>query len=230
MKYQEPFLHDIPRNSVSQDWLIVSLAVLAIAYISVRLIYGRYWRRYRQAILYGQEAQKLTHEKNVLLLQAAISLNILAMFSIGLFVHTVISHFTWIEFLPHNLYGWLLTSLAVILIIGVKYLLNHLLGKSGDNIAASTQINHQWLINLKNFGFFLLPFSAASAFTVSPLTDIILFMGITVLIFMLIMNYIKGFLVLLQHHISIYYGILYLCTLEILPVLIIWKVIRLLMD
>ena len=230
MEHQEPFLNDILRNTNNQDWLIVSLMVLATAYIFVRIIYGKYWKRYRQAILYGQEAQKLTHEKNVLLLQAAISLNILAMFSMGLFIHTVFIHFTLIDFLPGNLYGWLLTSLAVILVIGIKYLLNYLLGKSGDNITASTQINHQWLINLKNFGFFLLPFTAASAFTVSPLTEVVLYIGIAVLLFMLIMNYVKGFLVLLQHQISIYYGILYLCTLEILPILIIWKVIRLLMD
>jgi len=230
MKQAEPFLQEISRNSNNQNWLIVILILITLAYVLVRLIYGKYWRRYRQAIFYGQEAQKLIHEKNVLLLQAAVILNVLAIFSISLFLFILVSHFQWIDYLPEKLYGWGLTIIFVGLITGAKYLVIRLLGSTGDNKKVAVQINHQWLINMKNFGFFLLPVSAASAFISPSLVEPMLFLGLAVVGFMLILNYIKGFLILLQHRISIYYGILYLCTLEILPVLILVKVIRFTME
>jgi len=213
------------RNSDNQDWLIAFFLVLAVAYVCVKMIFGKYWRKYRRAMLYSQEAQKLIYEKNVLLLQAAVSLNVLAAFSIGLFVYLFLTHFDLIAQLPENFYGWALTTLTVIVIAGAKYFIIGILGKSGNNTEASIQINHQWLINHKNFGFFLLPFSAASAFLLHPIDELALYIGMALLVIMLIMNYVKGFMFLLQHRISIYYGILYLCTLEILPILIIWKVI-----
>jgi hypothetical protein len=225
MDTNKPFLGDIIRHGSDQDWLIISFVLLAIAYVAVRLVYGRYWKRYRQAILYGMEAQKLTHEKNVLLLQAAISLNILAVLSIGLFIFIFLDYFKWIAFLPENFPGWVFTTSGVIVVVLVKYTINHILGFSANQVSVTSQINHQWLINLKNFGFFILPVSIVSAFVIAPFKNIALYLGIAVIVFMLVMNYVKGFMVLLQNRISIYYGILYLCTLEILPFLIVWKVI-----
>ena len=221
----EPFQNDILRYSREMNWMIVSLIALALAYIAVRFIYAKYWKKYRQALFLSQDAIKLMQEKNVLLLQAAVSLNILASLSIGLFLFYVIDKYGLIGVLPGGIAGWLIVSVAVLLDIGIKYLVNYFLGMAGDNRNASAQINHQWLINLKNFGFFLLPVTAAAAFIAPPLDGAMIAAGFSVLGLMLIMNYIKGFLILFQHHISIYYGILYLCTLEILPVLIIWKVI-----
>ena len=81
MQKSEPFLNDILRSSGSNNWLIISLIVLAAFYVGVRLIYGKYWRRYRQALLYNQEGQKLIQEKNALLMQAAVSMNIVGLFN-----------------------------------------------------------------------------------------------------------------------------------------------------
>jgi hypothetical protein len=226
MQYPDSFLSELLRDTKSDNWIIFSLLGITIAYVLIKLIYGRFWRRYRQALLYNQETNKLSQEKNVLLMQAAVSMNVMAIFSGSMFVFLFLIRFNIFESLPNTFYGWMLVTLFVILIFGGKYLLNIILGYLGNNVIATSQINHQWLINVKNFGFFLLPFSIVAAFIYSPLDGIVFFMGLFVLIFMLIMNYIKGFLILFQYRISIYYGILYLCTLEILPVLIVWKLIQ----
>ena len=230
MEQSGPFLNDVIRDTDHLNWLILSLIVLALAYIGIRLFFGRYWRRYHRAMFYNQEAQKLIHEKNILLLQTAVSMNILAALSIGLFLHLFSSRFIPVERLTESFYGWIFITLFVIISIGGKYIVIRILGRSGNNTPASIQINHLWLINFKNTGVFILPFSVISAFISPPLNDIVLYLGLAVLGLMLILNYIKGFVVLYQYRISIYYGILYLCTLEILPVLIIWKVVRILME
>lgn len=225
MQSPDPFLKDVPRDIVSDNWLIILFLALTLIYLGIRIVYGRFWRRYRQALLYNQEAQKLIHEKNALLMQAAITMNIASLLSIGMFAYLFSVNFKIFESLPNNIYGWLLSVAVVILVIGGKYLINGLIGHLGDNQNATNQINHSWLINIKNFGFFLFPVSIAAAFISSPLDDYVFFIGLGVLLFMLILNYMKGFIVLFQYRISVFYGILYLCTLEILPVLIVWKVI-----
>lgn len=230
MTQNDPFLNEVVRNSDRQDWLIISFLILTVAYIVVKLFYGKYWRKYRQAVFYSQESQKLIYEKNVILMQAAISLNVLATFSIGLFVYLFIKHFGWIELLPANIYGWALSTLFVVIVTGLKYFIVGFLGNAVDNKALTSQINHQFLVNHKNFGFFLLPVSVCSAFMMPPMDSFAIYLGLAILAFMLILNYLKSFLFLYQHRISIYYGIVYLCTLEILPILIIWKVIRFLIE
>jgi len=223
-----PFFNEILHNEVNKDWLIISFIMIALSYVGVKLVFGRYWKRYRQAVFYSQEAKKLIHEKNVLLLQASVSLNILAALSMGLFFDLLIKDFNLIESFHGGFGAWMLFSLIMILYVGARYLLINILGRAADNINVALLINHQWLINFKNFGFFLLPFSFSSAFIISPVDRIALFLGLGVVVFMLVMNYLKAFYILYQHRISIYYGILYLCTLEILPFLIFWRVIRLL--
>jgi len=229
MQNTEAFQNDLVRNTELNNGLILSLILLSSAYVIVRLIYHRYWKRYRQALFFNQEAVKLLQEKNVLLLQAAVSMNILATFSIGLFAQLFILKMELFSPYQENILGWVIATLVVMVAIGGKYLFNNFLGRSGDNLNAAVQVNHQWLINLKNFGFILLPFSVVAAFIGKPLENIVLYVGLGVVVFLLILNYIKGFLILFQNRISIFYGILYLCTLEILPVLIVWKVIRLMM-
>ena len=225
----DPFLEDLVRDTVNRDWLIISLMFLATAYVLVRLIYGKYWRRYRQAVIYNQEAQKLMVEKNVILLQTAFMLNILASLSMGLFLFIFLDHFGWSGFLPGKAAGWGLVSIFVMIVTSLKYVLVNLLGRSADKPAAAAMVNHHWLINYKNFGLFLLPVSAAAVFSNPQLNTLFIILGLVIIAFMLIINYIKAFTILFQHRISIYYGILYLCTLEILPVLILIKLVRFLL-
>ncbi len=227
MQIQESFLKDVPRDMTNDNWLIISLLALALIYLGIRIIYNKFWRRYRLALLYNQESQKLIQEKNVLLMQAAISMNVTAVFSLGMFVFLFSIRFGIFESLPNNFYGWMLSTIVVIIIFGGKHLINQLMGHLGDNQNATNQINHHWLINIKNFGFFILPITATAAFINSPLDEIVLFLGLATLVFMLILNYIKGFAILFQYRVSVFYGILYLCTLEILPVLIVLKLISL---
>ena len=125
----EPFQNDILRYSREMNWMIVSLIALALAYIAVRFIYAKYWKKYRQAQVLSQDAIKLMQEKNVLLLQAAVSLNILASLSIGLFLFYVIDKYGLIGVLPGGIAGWLIVSVAVLLAIGIKLLLRHLTGQ-----------------------------------------------------------------------------------------------------
>ena len=227
MQIQESFLKNVPRDMANDDWLIISFLALALIYLGIRIIYNKFWRRYRLALLYNQESQKLIQEKNVLLMQAAISMNVTAMFSLGMFAFIFSIKFGLFQALPNNFYGWMLSTIAVIIIFGGKHLINQFMGHLGDSQIATNQINHHWLINIKNFGFFMLPITAAAAYINSPLDGIVLFLGLATLVFMLILNYIKGFAILFQYRVSVFYGILYLCTLEILPVLIVWKLISL---
>ena len=109
----QPFQNDIIRSAQDNNWLILSLIILALAFIIVRIVYHRYWRRYRQALLYNQESQKLIQEKNALLMQAAITMNVVAMFSLGMFVFLFSNRFKIFELLPYSFYGWMISTLAI---------------------------------------------------------------------------------------------------------------------
>jgi hypothetical protein len=74
-------------------------------------------------------------------------------------------------------------------------------------------------------GLFLLPISATIAFI--PLSQIepLLFAGLGIIIIFYLMSLIRGAKIFLKKQFSISYLILYLCTLEFLPLLLIYNLL-----
>jgi len=203
------------------EWLTVCSIVLILAFLANKTVFPRYWYRFRQALIYPIESQKLLKEQNINLKQSGTWLNVLANITIGLFVFECLVNY---QVLEKNQYLWLNLLRSVFIISGLtllKYLFLQMVGRLFYQDELTSVLNHAWLLALKNFGFFILPLAAiipeAPDFLISPLIII----GIILLISMLIYSYIRGFGILINGHISILYGILYLCTLEILPILVI---------
>jgi hypothetical protein len=72
-------------------------------------------------------------------------------------------------------------------------------------------------------GLFLLPVTAIIAFVPLYQTETVLFAGLGIVIIFYLLSLIRGGQIFLKKHFSIFYLILYLCTLEFLPLLLIYN-------
>jgi hypothetical protein len=74
-------------------------------------------------------------------------------------------------------------------------------------------------------GLFLMPISATIAFV--PLTSVepILYAGLAIIAIFYLMSLMRGAKIFLKKHFSISYLILYLCTLEFLPLILIYVIL-----
>lgn len=208
------------------NWLIIVILMSLGAYASSRLFFPRYWRRFNQAMIYPIEADKLLFEKNTNLYQYSLLLNFLAMLAVSLFLYFISPHHATILNSLSEPVSFAFILMMVLFLSILKYAGTLFLGWIFNVGEVSIQFNHIWLIHLKVFGFIMLIWSVLAGFLPPGLLMIAYWGGVITFIIMMIFNNIRGAALLLRNGISLFYGILYLCTLEVLPVIMIIRLIK----
>ncbi|MCK5820807.1 MAG: DUF4271 domain-containing protein [Bacteroidales bacterium] len=213
-------LNEVLRVNSHSNWMLIWLIVLTIGFVLTRMAFPRYWTRYRQAMTFSMEEERLLKEKNMNLYQTALFLNGLGSLSIALFLFVSLDNFENVKWPGNTAFDLVLFSLLFLLLTIMKFGSITLLGNILKSQGIADRINHSWLIFHKNFGFFLLFFALLVIYVPAQLTIYVMISGFLSLLIMQIMNYLRWFQILIQERISIFYGILYLCTLEIAPILV----------
>jgi hypothetical protein len=107
----------------------------------------------------------------------------------------------------------------------VKKMVYILLGK----LFSATEETYEYLFNLDNSnkiaGLFLFPIISLIAFNPFKSIGFTVVLGIIILSFFYILLIQRGIFILLKKQFSIFYLFLYLCSLEFLPLLLIYKVV-----
>lgn len=224
MDHEAGILNEVLRPQLVPNWLLVWSLIILVAYIIIRLFYPKYWARFRQSLIYSMEAERLLKEKNINLLQFGFLLNTLSSLSIALFLYIALPQIgvRWPGSGPGDL---VVFSIGFLILTGLRYFLLDILGRLLKSNALASRINHVSLLHLKFFGFYMIFFALMLSFFPDQIKIFALVGGFLVIGIMLFLNYLRGMEILLQERISILYGILYLCTLEIAPILVIVNVV-----
>ncbi|MBT3242694.1 MAG: DUF4271 domain-containing protein [Bacteroidetes bacterium] len=214
-------LKEISHNILHHNWLLLWMFGLIITYLIIRSFHRRYWKRYRMALILPLESSKLLKEKNIDFVRLAVILNFVSGLSIACFFFLSIQHFTdWAW--PEMEFGDLiLFSLLTVGVILFRYVSVEILGQFFKRKDVSLQINHVWLLHIKAAGFLLLLCSFMIEYSPNELNTIATIGGLVVIFILIIISVLRSIQILRQNRVSLYYGILYLCTLEILPVVVI---------
>jgi hypothetical protein len=147
-------------------------------------------------------------------------LNLISFFIIGLFVYSAATYYNFIPSDSKGILFWLISLGIVIIAITLRHIICLITGAvSGEEDAF-----REYLLGIYQsyrFGAFILfvMIILMSYTIIFPIGDYIL-SGIIILGLMYLLSVIRLFLIFLNRNISIFYLILYLCALEILPVLV----------
>ena len=206
------------------DWTfgIIVLALIIIA--SVRIISSSYLKQLFNATVNFPTASRLFREKTFNLLHASFRLDVLFYVVMSLFVYQILSFFG-VSFYPTMP---LLTYLICVGgVIGYMVIKRSFLIFISTITESRTEIS-EYLFNLNVYnrvlGIILFPISLVIAFAPIGNIEVLLIVGAFMVIVFWGMSLLRGSKILLKKHFSIFYLILYLCTLEFLPLLVILKI------
>lgn len=205
------------------DWLTGILFFAFVLLASVSAGYSKYISNLFQSLINYPTAFRMFREKNYSIMHGAFRLEVLfyIIFSILIFqiivlVSTDYALFTW------TVYGQTLAVL-VVYFLGKK-LAYHALG----SIFIDASDTREFLFNMDNFnrgaGIVLLPIVALIAYFPSENPVIAVFLGVFTTVVFYVMLLKRGISILLKKQFPIFYLFLYLCTLEFLPLLLIYKI------
>lgn len=203
------------------NYLVVS--VLLISTI-ILIILQRYFKNLVGTILKSvinqQLAERLYREKNIMLMRVFLGLNLISTVVISLFIWIVLTYFRLFNADDEPLRIFYIILAVFLSFLIVRYILLIALGHLFLSDSLIKMFLHQNYLLTKSLAIILTPLLLCSYFSVIYLSDFFFYLTIFVAISMFLYRYIMAIQIILKNRVLIFYSILYLCTLEILPVLI----------
>jgi hypothetical protein len=195
---------------------------LLIFFVSIALILGvnSYYRKFINQVITTlvnfQLADKLLREKNVIVRRAFLMMNLNFLLVFSLFIMLLMKIFE-IRFTEKQFLNFLLILGIVMSILLVRLFLFYTVAFIFNWIpAVNKQIHSIYLIN-KNIGLLLLPLVFTAIYTTPIVSRIIIFTGLGLILLAFLYKLVRGFQIIIKNGILLFYAILYLCTLELLP-------------
>lgn len=210
------------KSEMNTDWLTIVLVAAMVLIATVRFSYSKYVSNLFQSLLNSSTAFRMFREKNYTILHGAFRLDLLFYIIFSVFVYQVIGFFQ-LELIYNKLAFFASIFGLVFAYFFLKKMIYRLLGLIFERGSET----NEYLFIVDNFnrtlGIILFPVVALINYYPADRPVYMVVTGLIVVGVFYLFLLQRGFLILLKKHFSIFYLFLYLCTLEILPLLLIYK-------
>jgi hypothetical protein len=219
---QDVIFRKHPHNDWSLPFFLIGFLLLAIA----NVYYIKRFSLYVKAFFFNRFVSQLMREDNSQTQRLSILLTFIYLFSVSLFIIKMNDLYDFANIEMNHSWQFLSMVFLVFCFFIGKITLNYLVGfifKTDKEVSEYT-FNLILLNQLLGIGMFFLSFMLF--YINDHLTQILLYIGLALLAITYLYRIGRGFFsVRTNKHISAVYLFLYFCTLEILPVVFITKVI-----
>lgn len=204
-------------------WLFITLFILLGVIAGVRFYYGSSLKQTLESAISFQVGTRIFEDNSALQKQLDIILYVLYIFSAGLILYVVEIRF---ELEPYGLSGGRLYLLNLAF-IGLVFLARVILINAVGFFFNTRVIFREYLYNLfifnKLIGVILLPLLLFVVYTEGILMEVFQWIALVCLILVLSMRMIRAGIFSFRKGVSIFYMFLYLCALEIAPLVLLYR-------
>jgi len=207
------------------DWLVGVLIFCFILFATVRLIFNKYLSQLLQSATNYSTFTRLFRERYFNLFHASFRLDVVFNLIFSLYCYQFTNTFKINFGLSLSIYVYLVCLGIVIGYFTVKRIIYTLIGVLTESRPEVQEYLFSITVYNRVLGLFLLPLTAIIAFV--PLTQVepALYFGLLLIGIFYLLLLLRGGKIFLKKHFSISYLILYLCTLEFLPIILIYNLL-----
>jgi hypothetical protein len=225
--FQHKPLREIERpikSDTPSAWFFVPLFGLFILLAIFKVFYSRFINYFIQSSLYVFVANKIQKENSLLGNRVLLLLDIVYFVSTSVFILKAIDYYNIRNQIGLNIPLLFLSVIGILVAFRIyKYIVTMVSGYSSQTITEMRELYFHQLIYPRIFGIILIPLLFVFAFTDEKLSTAVLYFIIAAFFIQLIMKTLRTFRVFINKGFSIFYFLLYLCALEIVPVLVFLK-------
>ena len=209
------------------DWLIGVLLICFVLFATVRLIFNKYLSQLILSTINYSTFSRLLRERYFNLLHASFRLDIISNLISALFGYQFLTAYKINFGISNSFYVYLICLAGVIGYFTAKRIIYYFIGI----LTESKQEIQEYLFSITVYnrvlGLFLLPLSGMIAFIPLSKNKPLLFAGAGLIGIFYLMSLLRGSKIFLKKQFSISYLILYLCTLEFLPLILLYSLLML---
>ncbi|WP_066632040.1 DUF4271 domain-containing protein [Labilibacter marinus] len=216
---------NIEEKDSSRD-VLTGLLILAVAVTGViRLTNFKYLQDLFSSVVFSQYARKMQKEENMRNQKAGFALSILFLFNTSLFIYEYI-HYNNIKTFVDDSLILIPIAMGLVMAFGV---VKGLLYRFVSFVFESTQETNDYIfytkLHDKIFGLIILPVILVVPYIDPEALPLLFNVGIGIFILLYIIQLFRGLLIILRDVASLFYMFLYLCALEILPLVIMYNIL-----
>ncbi len=210
-------------RSLRPDWLLILIIFCLVMVAWLKLFYNKFLDQTMQALLNFQLSSKLLRDQNMFQRRVAFVLNLNFVLAAGIFIYLLFGYlqirpFDHGDFICYSLYSGVIAGFILL-----RFAVLHAVGYIFQKQREFREYLHEILLIYKNLGIYLIPLVFIIAYIHEDYRIYLFYLGGIMLLASLVLRVIRGFQILVNRDVLIFYLILYLCTLEILPLLIIYR-------
>jgi hypothetical protein len=214
---------DLPDRPLHQDWIIAVIFISAYLWLMLRSTTRSMFAELTRFLLFRGINESSSRNIGSLFSWQSTILNFVSFMVIGLFAYCAAE---WYDFIPAGIRSFLFMLISLGIVI-FSITSRHLICLAAGNLSEESEVFNEYLIIVYQsyrFSSVLLFASVVLAvYTIFFPTQVYFVIGAIVLIIFYLYRISRLLLIFIKRNISILYLILYLCALEILPVLILVK-------
>jgi hypothetical protein len=212
------------KSTFNTDWITILIILTLVLFATVRVTSSKYISDLFLSLVNYTTSFRMFREKNYPISHGATQLDIIFYFTLSLFLFQVVNAFNLK--LANNNFLLFLVSLGIVLsYFLLKKIAYYALGLVFEGVAET----NEYLFNMDIFnrilGIVLIPIVALINYYPADNPLFMVFTGISIVGVFYLFLLQRGISILLKKQFSIFYLFLYLCTLEFLPLLLIYKVV-----
>lgn len=213
-------------KSFTPDWIFGIMLLSSFIIILIRIYYDKYLNIVFKSIHNYQFSFKLFKDQSALYTQLSYILNLNSAIVTGLYFYQLLKYFKTETFLGFS--GFSLLLVIPVILIGI-YILQYIVFSFIGNLtlrrnAGKEYMHHAFMLN-KIMGLVFIPITLCIAYLPDYMRVYFVYLGSVVIVLFYFKRIQRGITILNRNHVLKFYWILYFCTLEILPVLMMVKLI-----
>jgi hypothetical protein len=209
----------------SKDWIIILLLFVLFIISWLRLAYFKSLHQILKSAYNFQFSQKYYRERNTISVRVSLILNVISILNLSLFMYFAFNYLNIFLFEFKGVIYYLMLCVILSLIYIGKYLIYKGLGWLLLFQKYFSEYLYNFFIYQKILGVLILPFIIGIPFMPVVFLPGLINISLILILFFLIIRTLRGIILSFKLKVSILYIFLYLCALEILPILIFLKLI-----
>ena len=213
-----------PLNQYSDDWFTALFLGSVVVFSTVKHSFDKYLYNLFQSLFSYNTSARMFRERNISVIKAAFKLDIISYIILGLFLFQVLQYFS-INNSISTILLFLISQAGIILFLLAKKMFYFITGWITEKQYDTSEFLYNYNNYIRVMGLVMLPVVAIIAWTPAIPQNIAIRAGLTIVSILYLLLLWRGAIIFLKKHFSIFYLFLYLCTLEILPLLMVLKII-----
>jgi hypothetical protein len=207
------------------DWYFIAILLVISGIAWARIGFGKFLNLVWISAYSYQIATKVYNEQSVVQKRFSLSLDLLYLINASLFLFLLNRYFAPVIFKTNDVVFVFQAFSGLSFLVLLRILVMRLTAYIFERSELFLGFLYHFFIFNKVLGMLLIPFLLAIPYTKGDVQEMLIYAGVSIVIMVYIFRLVRASVYVLKNVILLFYLILYLCILEILPLLVVFKLL-----